>query len=96
MHEIKEQSEAGDKEVLNFWHGYGRHLGWALSYGLLLVNPEYLVLGGGVSWAGYKYFKKGLEEIWKEELPAFAWPKNVEYSRGGENSVLLGVSFLAS
>lgn len=94
--EIKQRSEAEGKELINFWHGYGRHLGWALSYGLLLVNPEYLVLGGGVSWAGYKYFKKGLEEIWREELPRWAWPKNVEYSRGGENSVLLGAAELGS
>lgn len=94
--EIKQHSETAGKELLNFWHGYGRHLGWALSYGLLLINPEYLVLGGGVSWAGYKYFKMGLEEIWREELPRWAWPKNVELSRGGENSVLLGAAELAS
>jgi len=96
LKDLKEKVEAKDKEIINFWHSYGKKLGWALSYGLLLTNPEYLIFGGSVAWAGFKYFKSGLEEIWAEELPAFALPKHLALSRGGENSVLLGASLLSS
>lgn len=94
--ELSQKAKNGDGEVINFWHGYGRRLGGAISYGLLLNNPEIVVFGGGITRGGFQFFEAGLWERLKEDLPDWALPKIISLARGGEDSVLLGASLLAS
>lgn len=47
--------EAGDETAVKLWKDTGMYLGWGLSDLILLLNPDYVVLTGGVSKARDKF-----------------------------------------
>ena len=56
----------GDRAALDLWHDIGVHLGRAIANLVLLLNPQAVVLAGGVS-RGAKYFMGGVNEILKQQ-----------------------------
>ncbi len=98
---LYEAAQKKDKFALKQWQEYGKYLGIGVSILLNILNPEVVVLTGGVSSA-YKYF---LPYVRKEVISRF-WPvvkikyynhaKNIIYhiSKGQEYGVK-GAAILA-
>ena len=67
-----ERAEAGDREALEAFNIFGRHLGEAVKTILYSVDPEIIILGGSVSKA-FKYYK---DSLW-ETVNTFAFSQTV-------------------
>lgn len=55
--------EAGDEIAKKLWEDTGMYLGWGLSDLILLLNPDYVVLTGGVSKARDKFLPSMYREF---------------------------------
>ena len=60
-------AEKGDKNALKIWHNFGTILACALSDVVLLLNPEAIVLAGGVS-KGCKYFMPAMKAVFSKQV----------------------------
>jgi glucokinase len=59
--------EKGDKNAKKLWSEYGRLLGLGLSNICYILDPDLIVLGGGIANA-FSYFKKSMEEEMEKRL----------------------------
>ncbi len=98
---LYEASQKKDKFALKQWEKYGKYLGIGVSILLNILNPEIIVLTGGVSSA-YKYFlpytkKEVIERFWPVvKIKHYNHAKNIIYhiSKGQEYGVK-GAAILA-
>lgn len=91
---ISEAARYGDKLAVRIWQDTGRYLGIALAGAVNLLNPERIVIGGGVAGAGKVLFdaiRAGIKQR-AMKLPA----KTVKVVRAelGENAGVIGASVL--
>lgn len=56
-------AKAGDPDALAFWECYGRDLGIGLTTLIYVLNPEAIVIGGGISGSSEFFFKSAMLEI---------------------------------
>ena len=56
-----------DKNALAIWHNFGSTLACALSDIVLLLNPQAIILAGGVA-KGSKYFIPAVKEVFKKQV----------------------------
>jgi glucokinase len=56
-------AQSGDPEALAFWQNYGRDLGIGLTTLIYVLNPEAIVIGGGISGSSAFFFDAALTEI---------------------------------
>lgn len=56
-------AKAGDPEALAFWECYGRDLGIGLTTLIYVLNPEAIVVGGGISGSSEFFFKSAMIEM---------------------------------
>lgn len=70
---IAERARAGEKAALETFEMEGRYLGRVIATAVNLLNPEKIVIGGGVSLA-FDLFKNSLERTIKEQIYAYANP----------------------
>ena len=56
-------AKAGDPEALAFWESYGRDLGVGLTTLIYTLNPEAIVIGGGISGSSEFFFKHAMIEM---------------------------------
>jgi glucokinase len=56
-------AQSGDPEALAFWQDYGRDLGIGLTTLIYVLNPEAIVIGGGISGSSAFFFDAALAEI---------------------------------
>ncbi len=56
-------ARSGDPEALKFWQDYGRDLGIGLTTLVYVLNPEAIVIGGGISGSSDFFFDAALAEI---------------------------------
>lgn len=59
--EVFELAEKGDKQALEIFKEYGKHLGNAIKLILYIISPEAIFLGGSVSQS-FKYFEEELKK----------------------------------
>ncbi|MBQ4493095.1 MAG: ROK family protein [Elusimicrobiaceae bacterium] len=64
---LSEAASLGDKNALKIWHNFGSYLAQALSDAVLLLNPQVIVLAGGIA-KGSKYFKPAMQEVFKKQV----------------------------
>jgi glucokinase len=75
---VGEYAEAGDPEARAIVAEAGRHLGWALALAADLLDPEIIVVGGGVSSLGDVYLGPARERYralameWIADVPIVA------------------------
>jgi glucokinase len=75
---------------------YVVYLARGLKAALMILNPEMIVLGGGISKAGDRLFLPLREELGRQ-MPAWSRARRVvEPARLGDDSVLYGALVLAS
>ncbi|MDR1124253.1 MAG: ROK family protein [Elusimicrobiota bacterium] len=63
---ISAAAQAGDKTALALWRDIGLRLGRGLANMILLLNPQAVVLAGGVS-RGSKYFEGAVREVFASQ-----------------------------
>lgn len=64
---LSDAAKAGDKNALKIWHNFGHYLAVALSDAVLLLNPEAIILAGGVA-QGSKYFTSAMREVFDKQV----------------------------
>ncbi len=60
---LGELAQAGDSDALKFWKDYGRDLGIGLTTLIYVLNPEAIVIGGGISGSSDFFFEGAIAEI---------------------------------
>jgi len=73
--EVSRLAQKGNRKAIRVWHEYGKVLGAGLSNLCFILDPERIVLGGGISGA-YKFFSKSMKSEMERRLfiplPRFA------------------------
>lgn len=74
---IAERAKAGDKKALKIWQDFGRNLGIGLANIINILDPEVIVIGGGISQSHKFFMKSAKQEIQKRVLSPVS-KKNVK------------------
>ncbi len=84
----------GDKEALEFMKDYGRIVGRGVSYAIQLLDPEIVIIGGGISNAYELFIEPMKEEL--AELLSIIDVDNIIFERAkSEYSGALGAALIA-
>lgn len=71
--ELFNKAQNNDKEALNIWDDFGKHVGALLSFVLFTYDPQIIIFGGSVS-KSFKLFSPAMNRYLKN----FLFPKNIE------------------
>lgn len=79
---------AGDRDALEFWHGYGRNLGIGLTTMMYMLTPEVAIIGGGIS-ASARYFLTAANQEIQKRVMATSRPnfKLIEAQLGNQAGI---------
>jgi glucokinase len=84
----------GDKAALSVWDEVGSHLGVTLAGAVNLLNPEMIVIGGGVADAGEFLFRAVRRTIKERAMKVPAVCAKVVKARLGQDAGLIGAAVL--
>ncbi len=87
-------AKKGNKRALRIWHDIGRKLGVALAGVVNLLNPDMIVIGGGVSNAGELILGALRMEIRSRAMKDQARHVKVVRARLGSDAGMVGASLL--
>lgn len=93
--EIVRRARRGDRAARKILREAGHHLGLALANLVSLLNPEIIVVGGGVASAGSLLLRPARATMQRWAQPLAARQVRVVRSRLGSRAGLLGVARLA-
>ncbi len=88
-------AQNGDRLALEAFQRAGRYLGWAVGGLLNLLNPEVVVVGGGVARAGAVLFEPMLEAARATAFPRAWEAARVDRAALDDQAGLVGVAYLA-
>jgi glucokinase len=71
-------------------------LGVAIAGYVNVFQPEFLVIGGGLSRAAHLYFERAVDEAGSRALPAVWTRVTVSLARGGAHAGVIGAGVLAA
>jgi glucokinase len=74
----------------------GRYLGIAVANAIALVNPDIVIVGGGVSLAGEKFFRPLRRTVDRHVFPVFRNNYRIVRPALGETVVVVGAALLAA
>lgn len=94
LEELSVLGRNGDKKAIRVWRGIGEYLGVALSSAVNLLNPDTIVIGGGVAEAGEVLFKQVRMVIAERAMPDSAKAVNVVRAELGSDAGLKGAALL--
>lgn len=94
LEELSRLAQNKNKKAKAIWSDVGMHLGIALSGVVNLLNPDAIVIGGGVAGAGKVLFDKVKEIILKRAMSIPARHVKVLEAKLGNDAGLLGASLL--
>lgn len=86
---------AGNRTALDSLHEAGRYLGIALAGVINLLNPEVVVISGGMSAAWDVFVGETMDQISKRAFPQPALRAKLVRARLGDDAGILGVASLA-
>jgi glucokinase len=89
-------AEAGDPDALWVLERFGRMLGVAISGFVNVFEPDYFVIGGGLSRAADLYFEHARQEAGARALPALWRRVSIALARGGADAGVIGAGLLAA
>jgi glucokinase len=84
----------GNKEALQTWQEFGRHLAVPISWSVNIIDPDIVILGGSIT-AAYPYFKDSMEDLVKKHIcPVPAKKTEIVLAKLGENAGFIGAACL--
>ena len=86
----------GDADALRVFERFGRMLGVAIAGYVNVFEPEYVVIGGGLSRAADLYLERAVDEAGSRALPALWRRVTVSLARGGADAGVIGAGVLAA
>lgn len=89
-------AQDGDQAALNVFERYGRWLGLGIASVVNTFEPEYVLIGGGVSRAADLFLDTACEEAARNTLPALWERATVGLARGGADAGVIGAGVLAA
>jgi len=84
-----------DKRALQLWNQVGKNLGTALVGVVNLLNPDCIVIGGGVAKAGKVLLDRVREVVEKQAMPIQARHVKILSAKLGSDAGLIGAAILA-
>jgi glucokinase len=94
LEKLSRLAEDGNKIALAIYHSFAENIGVALTGVVNLINPEIIVIGGGLSFAGDFIFKKIKQTIDKRAMPVQAKRVKVKKAMLGKDAGLIGAAIL--
>jgi len=90
-----DRAEEGDKEAKEIFKEYGKYLGIGIANLVNLIDPEIIIIGGGISKA-QKYFLKTTEQTAKKNIFSPSSKRNLEIktSKLEDKAVAIGAALL--
>ena len=85
-----------DGDALELLERVGTYLGVGLSGAINTFEPQYIVIGGGLSQGAEFFLDRAREEANKRALPALADRVCIELAQGGPDAGLIGAGLLAA
>jgi glucokinase len=86
----------GDEDALELLKRLGTYLGVGLSGAINTFEPEYIVIGGGLSQGSDFFLDRAREEANARALPALADQVQIQLAQGGAKAGLIGAGLLAA
>ncbi len=94
--EAVKAAQDGDQTMLAVFERYGRWLGLGIASVVNTFEPEYVVIGGGVSRAADLFLETAREEAARNTLPALWERSTLSLARGGAEAGVIGAGVLAA
>jgi len=91
---LSELARKGNKAALEVYKDFAEKIGIALSGVTNLLNPEIIVVGGGLSFAGEFIFKTMKQTIQDRSMPVQAKAVSIKHARLGNDAGLIGAALL--
>jgi glucokinase len=85
-----------DEDALELLTTLGTYLGVGLSGAINSFEPEYIVIGGGLSQGADFFLDRAREEANARALPALAHQARIQLAQGGAKAGLIGAGLLAA
>ena len=92
---LQQAAARGDPVAIALWQEIGAHIGFALSNIVWLLNPDAIVIGGGVAKAGEWIFGPVRAEIKSRCSPVFWERLEILPAKLGSDAGLIGAATLA-
>jgi glucokinase len=93
---VKAARDDRDPDALGLLERLGTYLGVGLSGAINTFEPEYIVIGGGLSQGADLFFDRACEEARARALPALAERVRIQLAEGGAKAGLIGAGLLAA
>lgn len=94
LEELSALAKKSDSRALKIWSGVGNRLGMALVSVVNLLNPDRIVIGGGVANAGAILFDPVKKFIVKRAMPVQARDVKIVKARLGPDAGIIGAAIL--
>lgn len=92
--EIFKLADEGDISALTTWQEFGKHLSFAISWAINIIDPELVILGGSISNA-FNFFAPSMEkELRKHICPTPASKTKIVCAKLGPNAGFIGAAAL--
>ncbi|MCM8795950.1 MAG: ROK family protein, partial [Candidatus Omnitrophica bacterium] len=92
--ELSYLAKKKNKKAIRLWNEMGEHLGIALCGVINLLNPDAIVIGGGLAGAGKVLFDKVKKTIFKRAMSVQARYVRVMPAKLGSDAGLIGAAIL--
>jgi len=92
--ELSRLAEQGNQKALALWSGVGEHLGNALVGAVNILNPDCIVVGGGVSAAGKVLLDRVRRVVRKRAMSVQAKKVKILRAKLGNDAGLVGAAIL--
>ncbi|NEP63819.1 MAG: ROK family protein [Symploca sp. SIO2G7] len=93
--ELAELAAAGDQTALSFWRRYGCLLGIGLVSSIYVLNPEAVIIGGGISAAAPYFLPDTQAEINRRIRPRYRRTLTLRTATLGNRAGMIGAAKLA-
>jgi glucokinase len=94
-HDVLDAAEAGDPHAVALFERLGTFLGVGISNAINIFEPEYVVVGGGLSRAAGLFFERAVEEARERALPVLSERVRISLARAGVHAGVVGAGLLA-
>jgi glucokinase len=94
LEQLSQLAEKKNRLACQIWQGIGRKLGIALVGVINLLNPDAIVIGGGVANAGSVLFESVRTTIKKRAMTVQAGHVKIMQAKLGDNAGIIGAAIL--